>query len=112
MERVNLPRIYTDNRINWDNTNIEIIRLINASSFPYEGAFCFLDKLKLIIWDAEIFDDNENYLALPGQVSSIQKDGSIIIISGKGKVKINLIEADKMKMRPKEIITSIRKRLT
>ena len=71
-----------------------------------------MDKLKLIIWDAIIYDDNENYLTIPGQVLSIEKDESIIIISGKGKVKIHLIEADKTKMKPKKIITSTRKRLT
>ena len=106
------PRNSTDNKINWDKTNVEIIRLINASNFPYAGAFCFLDELKLIIWDAEIFDDNENYLAVPGQVSSFEKDGSIIVIAGKGKVKINLIQVEKIKMKPTEIIRSIRKRLT
>lgn len=105
------PRIPEDGKINWNKSNIEILRLINASNKPYGGAYCFYEDKKLIIWDAELFEDDENYLSVVGQVASIEKDGRIVIISGNGKLKINEIEYDEFIGKPSEKIKSIRKRL-
>ena len=54
--------------------SFEIIRLINASGKPFKGAFCFLGNLKVTIWDADIVNDNENFLAIPGQVTFKSKE--------------------------------------
>ena len=105
------PRLPEDGKIDWKKSNVEILRLINASNKPYAGAYCFYEDKKLIIWDAEIFEDNENYLSEVGQVSSINQDGSIIVIAGDRKLKINQIEYDGFIGKPKEKIKSIRKRL-
>lgn len=106
------PRIPEDGRIDWNKSNIEILRLINASNKPYSGAFCFYDDKQLIIWDAELFEDDENYLSAVGQIANIEKDGSILVICGNGKLKINEIEYDGFIGSPNEKITSIRKRLS
>lgn len=105
------PRIPEDGKIDWNRSNIEILRLINASNKPYGGAYCFCEDKKLIIWDAELFEDSENYLAEVGQVANIEKDGSIIVITGNKKLKINEIEYDGFIGKPSEKIKSIRKRL-
>jgi len=105
------PRIPEDGRIDWQKSNIEILRLINAHNKPYSGAFCFYEGKKLIIWDAELFEDEEIYLAVPGQVASIEKDGSIIVITGSGKLKIKEIEYEGFVGKPTEKIKSIRRRL-
>lgn len=105
------PRIPEDGKINWNKTNEEILRLVNASNKPYSGAFTFFDNKKLIIWDAEIFDDNEIYLSEVGQISHFEKDGSIYVIAGEGKLKINLIEYEDFIGKPGTIIKTIRKRL-
>jgi methionyl-tRNA formyltransferase len=105
------PRIPDDGRIDWKKSNIEILRLINAHNKPYSGAFCFYEGKKLIIWDAELFEDEEIYLAVPGQVASVEKDGSIIVITGNGKLKIKEIEYDGFIGKPAEKIKSIRRRL-
>ncbi len=106
------PRLPEDGKIDWRKSNIQILRLINASNKPYAGAFCFYEEKKMIIWDAEIFEDDEVYLAEVGQVASInQLDGSIIVVTGKGKLKINLIEYDGFIGTPNKKIKSIRKRL-
>ena len=104
------PRLPEDGRIDWSKSNIEILRLINASNKPYMGAFCVYKDKKLIVWDAEIYEDNENYCAVPGQVAKIEKN-SIMVIVGKGKLKINTIEYDNFIGYPSKIINSIRKRL-
>ena len=106
------PRIPEDGKINWNKSNIEILRLINASNKPYGGAYCFYEDKKLIIWDAELFEDDEIYLSEVGQVANIEKDGSIVVISGNGKLKINEIEYDDFIGSPNVKIKSIRKRLS
>lgn len=106
------PRIPKDGKIDWNKSNIEILRLINASSEPYSGAFCEYENQKLIIWDASLYEDNENYCAVPGHIAHIDKvSGSIIVITGKGKLKINEIEYLGFRGLPSFVIKSIRKRL-
>ena len=106
------PRIPEDGRIDWNKSNIEILRLINASNKPYGGAYCFYEDKKLIIWDAELFEDDEIFLSEVGQISNIEKDGSIVVISGNGKLKIKEIEYDNFIGSPNVKIKSIRKRLS
>jgi len=105
------PRVPEDGKIDWNKSNIEILRLINASNKPYSGAYSFYENKKLIIWDAELFEDNEIYLSEVGQVSLINKDETVIVITGNGKLKINKIEYENFIGKPKKIINSIRKRL-
>ncbi|WP_417328576.1 methionyl-tRNA formyltransferase [Halarcobacter sp.] len=105
------PRIPEDGKIDWNKSSIEILRLINASNKPYSGAYCFYEDKKLIIWDAELFEDDEIYSSEVGQISRINKDGSLIVISENGKLKINEIEYDEFIGKPSEKIRSIRKRL-
>lgn len=106
------PRNPGDGKINWSESNENILRLINASSEPYSGAFCEYGDKKLIIWRASLIDDNENYLAVPGQISKIRPDGMVEVICGKGKLLIQEIEIDNIRTsKPQEILYSIRKRL-
>ncbi len=77
------PRRPEDARVDWQLDPLKIIRLINASSEPYSGAFCFLEKLhKMTIWRAELYDANEEFFAFAGTVIKIE--GSNIIVACKG----------------------------
>lgn len=106
------PILPEDGRIDWSRSNIEILRLINASSEPYGGAFCEYKEKKLIIWDAEVYEDRERYCAVPGQIAGIEKEkGCVIIITGKGKLKLLDIEYNGHRTRPANVIKSIRSRL-
>jgi len=105
------PRKPEDGRICWGKSNEDILRLINASSEPYAGAFTYLDGVKCIIWDAELFDDQERYCAVYGQISEINTH-YIVAITGKGKLKINEIEIEGFRGNPVEKIKSIRKRFS
>ncbi len=105
------PRLPVDGKINWSQSNLNILRLINASSEPFSGAFCEYENQKMIIWNAILPDDQENYLAVPGQVCSINKDGTIDVITGSGKIKLIRITYNNYNGTPDKIISSIRKRL-
>jgi len=107
------PRIPEDSKIDWYKNNIDILRLINASSKPFSGAYSFYDDKKIIIEDAELYEDQELYYAIPGQVSEInKKDGFVIVITGKGKLKLNNIIFENKEIKPTEVVDSIRKRFT
>ncbi len=108
------PRIPEDGKIDWRLPGIQIIRLVNASSEPYSGAYCLLDGVRIIVWRAEMIFDHENYCAVPGQVARLDRDdGSVVVISGEGNIRLTEIEYEWLRTtRPAEIIRSIRKRLT
>lgn len=105
------PRTPEDARVYWTNSNEQILRLINASSEPFAGAFCWYDGQRLVIWDAELVEDDEVYVAIPGQVSSIEPSGSIVVICGKGKLRIRQVEYGGVRSGPATLIKSTRKRL-
>ncbi len=107
------PRKPEDGKIFWSNKGEDIIRLINASSEPYAGAFCDYKGERMIIWRAEIYEDDENFLAVPGQVCSIDRenDFSILVATGERKIKIKEITFGGTRMPPGKLIKSIRSRL-
>jgi len=106
------PRLPEDGRIDWSCNREDIIRLINASSEPFSGAFAYLQNEKIIIWRAKIFDDDENYLAVPGQVLDINLNSKNIIVSAKnGKIEITDVQLNEFRCKPTDLIKSIRKRL-
>jgi UDP-4-amino-4-deoxy-L-arabinose formyltransferase/UDP-glucuronic acid dehydrogenase (UDP-4-keto-hexauronic acid decarboxylating) len=107
------PRKPEDGKIIWDDSNANVVRLVNASSEPFSGAFAFLNGEKIIIWRAELLEDNENYCAVPGQVTFIDRDDSqsIHVATGEGKILISLIGINEKKLPPGMVINSIRTRL-
>jgi len=105
------PRKPEDGQICWDDTALQILRLINACNKPYTGAFCKLEEKKLIIWDAELVEKDENFIAVPGQVTSIERN-FIEIACGEGKLRIIKIEINGRVNKPFNYIKSIRVRLS
>jgi len=106
------PRNPDDGKIDWNQSNEDVLRLINASSEPYSGAFCLYKGNKMVIWRAELYQDEENYLAIPGQVASFdQTTGLVVVITGNGKLLLKEIEYQNIRTSPGNVIKSIRKRL-
>ena len=105
------PRRPEDGRIDWSCSATEVLRLINASAAPYAGAYCEMDGERLIVWEAEPVEDDENFLAIPGQVTSIG-DGWVRIATGSGKIQLNSVETGGEKGPPSAVITSLRARLS
>lgn len=105
------PRSPEDGEIDWKLTNEQIVRLINASSEPYAGAFTSYKNNNMVIWRAKLLDDGEKYLAIPGQISKIDnKNMTIDVICGKGKIRIHEIEYQCVRQKPASVIKSIRSR--
>ena len=105
------PRKPEDARINWNLMDIEIIRLINASGKPYDGAFCYLNNTKVYVLDAELFNDEEVFLAIPGQILKVVDKGIIVSTGNNKKILIKKIRYLNNEIPPIGIIKSLRTRL-
>jgi methionyl-tRNA formyltransferase len=106
------PRRVEDSRIDWKLSADAIHKLIRCSAEPFAGAFGFFHNEKIIIWRAELYHDNERYCAVPGQISLIdKKGGSVVIITGGGKLKLTDIEYGNYRGSPARVIKSIRNRI-
>lgn len=103
------PRMPEDGKINWVATAEDIVRLINASSEPYQGAFC-LDRegANVRIWRASVFYDEEIWCGVPGQIVQYLESGEIILLTGKGKIKISEIEYNGIRAVPRTFFKSLR----
>lgn len=104
------PRRPEDGRIDWNKQSIEILRLINACNKPYAGAFCDFEGQKMIIWDAQLVDEYDNFCAIPGQVTKVSQ-GFIEIACSSGKLRVIEVEYLGVKTSPDYWIKSVRKRL-
>lgn len=85
------PRLPEDGLINWSHSAENIVRLINASGDPFPGAFTYLENEQVIIVDAELYEDNEIFLGVPGQVCEKLNNGCVIVLTGNGKLKLNKV---------------------
>jgi len=103
------PRRPEDGLIDWQKTNIEILRLINACNKPYAGAFCYFEDRRMVVWDAAIAPE-ENFLAIPGQVTAIA-DFYIEVACGSGKILLRELEMEGTSVMPRSVFRSLRQRL-
>ena len=82
------PRRPEDGKINWEDKARDIHALIRASSHPFAGAFCFMENgEKIIIWKAELMEDEPPFCAVPGQIM-YRDNGYSVIACGVGAIKI------------------------
>lgn len=105
------PRRPDDGRIDWRRTAIEVVRLVNASTHPYAGAFCEFEGTRVVVRGAEPVTDGERFLAVPGQITRID-DGAIDVATGDGKVRLTALEVAHAPVAPRALARSIRQRFT
>lgn len=104
------PRKPEDGKINWKEDSVNIIRLVNASNKPFSGAFFYFKDKKIHIWDATLAKE-ENFLAIPGQITLIS-DTFIEVATGKGKIRLSSMESKGKKILPTKFFKSLRERLS
>ncbi len=89
------PRKPEDGRIDWNRSAEEILRLINASTKPYAGAFTFLKGECVRIWSARIGALPCPSCFIPGQVLWKNDDGSVAVGTGSsGVVVLKLMQGE------------------
>jgi len=98
-----------DGMINWQLTALEIYNFIRAQSEPYPGSFTWIDRKKMKVWRANIFD--KPYFGSTGQVARISQEG-VYVICGHGTALLLLeVEIDGVRGKAKDLIRSIKIRL-
>ncbi|MGB4101378.1 MAG: formyltransferase family protein [Alphaproteobacteria bacterium] len=99
-----------DGAIDWNQPAAMILRRINAFTHPYGGAYCRYAGEKLVIWAAAQVEDQERFLAVPGQVVSVGGD-YVDVATGQGKLRLTQAAYRGVIVPPSQIIRSIRERL-
>ena len=106
------PRLPEDGRIDWNRSSAEIMRLINASTKPYAGAFTYNKGEKIRIWNARMGTLPCPSCFVPGQVLWKNDDGSVAVGTGdSGVLLLDVLQGETSEPYPaKEIVTSLRER--
>jgi methionyl-tRNA formyltransferase len=102
-----LPRLYTEinGAIDFDWNTDQIERFVRAFSYPYPGAFTFINKQKICI--LECFTEKKKINFHPfiaGRVNKKFSDGSVRIIINNGFMRITKIRVKNQIMNPTEVI--------
>ena len=76
-----------DGVIFWEDATLDIYNLIRAVTYPFPGAFTFLEEggiqTKILIWEAVPFDTHIRWdSAQPGEICHVFSDGSFIVKTG------------------------------
>lgn len=77
-----------DCRIDWTMSSESIYNLIRAVSYPYTGAFTYMEERKVYIWKAEIIENIKFEKRDCGKIYSIDENGRPTIICGDGMIKL------------------------
>ena len=88
-------RTAVDGKIDFHNRTREIYNLIRGVAAPFPGAFAYAGEDKVIIWEAQPFDEMIDFSAYaPGEVIDVF-DGHPIIRTVDGSLLIKKYEADR-----------------
>lgn len=89
-----LPRLYTEKNgaLDWKWSAKEVISFINAFSFPYPGAFTYIngDENRCIhILEAELNEKDSSYHSfMCGRMNKVYNDGSANILTSRGSIRV------------------------
>lgn len=99
-----------DGKIDFSKSSESIIRLIRGTTYPYPGAYCYLNGKKIIVWEAEVAKNALPYIGrVPGRVIMVQKD-YVEVLTGDSIIRILSISDDSKDMKrlnPNSIIKSV-----
>jgi methionyl-tRNA formyltransferase len=80
-----------DVRIDWSMPSSQIYNLIRGYSWPYPGAYTFLNRRKLHIHEARPIHASHDYVGrIPGRVVSTH-DGIVTVLTGDGAIGLSTV---------------------
>ena len=104
-------RIPEDGKINWSDKTIKIYNLIRGLE-PTYPAFTLFNSKKLFIKSAKLIEEKNFYYGTLGQVGMTLKDGSVVVITGDGAIKILKVNFEnEAEVDAKDILNSSKIRL-
>jgi methionyl-tRNA formyltransferase len=104
-------RVPADGLIDWSLPTLEIYNLIRGLTYPYPGAFTFLNRNKLYVWESRPVSDAPRYAGrIPGRVVGIENfSGTVDVLTGDGILRLAVVElAEKERCPAADVIRSIR----
>lgn len=107
------PRKPEDSKISFNSDTKDILALIRASSKPFSGAYCELNRNeKIFIYKASEYKPDFEFSAIPGQLCLICEDTRLPVIATKnGMIKIEESVTEDGQDASKKILSSMRNRL-
>ncbi len=89
------PRTPEDGRIDWRRCALEIHNLIRALTRPYPGAFAYLGRRKVLVWEADVVATEDRYMGrIPGRVIGIDAGGGVQVLTGRGIIRVKEIQLE------------------
>jgi len=105
-------RIPEDSLIDWNQSSLSIYNLIRGLE-PSYAAYTFYNKKKIKILKAIMEDTGMKYFGVPGQVGMINKDKSVVVITGDDHLIIIEVQVeDKEPIRAGNVLNSTSIRLS
>lgn len=81
-----------DGEINWQKSALEIYNLIRGLTQPFPGAYTTLKGNRVVIWEAELPQQSDEYVGnIPGRILG-KKNGMIEVLTGNGIIRINRLQ--------------------
>ncbi len=88
-------RLPLDNLIDWSASAKQIYNLIRAVTFPYTGAYTYLDGKRLRVWGAKRWSNGKKFVGfVPGRVIEIKSGEGSIVLTGDGALLLTQVQFD------------------
>jgi methionyl-tRNA formyltransferase len=101
-----------DGRINWQCSAQSIYNLCRALTYPYPGAFSYVDGQKLFVWSCEEYPIPKYEGRIPGKVIQILKDQGVVVLCGEGAVLLKDVQIESGKRQTADrVVRSVRQSL-
>jgi methionyl-tRNA formyltransferase len=98
-----------DGLINWGWNSTQIYNFTRALTYPFPGAFSYLNDRKIYIWSCEEYEIPKYEGCIPGKVIKIIKDQGVVVLCGEGAVLIKDVQLENgEKQIADKVIKSIR----
>ena len=93
-------RLPEDNLIDWQQSTQSIYNLIRATTYPYTGAYTFLNGQKLIIWEAKMVNPPKNYVGrVIGRVVGFMPNSGATVLTSDGELYITKVQLNDGKIQ-------------
>jgi methionyl-tRNA formyltransferase len=98
-----------DGLVNWEWKSTQIYNFIRALTYPFPGAFSFINGKKIFIWSCEEYETPKYEGRVPGKVIRIIKGQGVVVLCGEGAILIKDVQLENgLKETADKVIKSIR----
>lgn len=98
-----------DGLINWEWKSNQIYNFTRALTYPFPGAFSFINGNKVFIWSCEEYETPKYEGRVSGKVIKIIKDKGVVALCGEGAILIKDVQLENgVRQTADKVIKSIR----